>query len=57
MSCPSPGAAVSRDLVRISKPMYLRASLQGVVVDADPGEHCDFLPAQPGHAAVAAIGG
>src|SRR6185437_5672559 len=34
------------------------AALQpGVVVDADPGEERDLLPAQPGHAAVAAVNG
>ena len=27
----------------------------GVVVDVDPGEHGDFLPAQPGNAPVAAV--
>jgi len=29
----------------------------GVVVDADPSEHRDLLPAQSGHPPVAAIGG
>jgi hypothetical protein len=29
----------------------------GVVVDADPGEQRDFLPAQPDNAPVAAVGG
>ncbi|GHA75662.1 hypothetical protein GCM10010345_92320 [Streptomyces canarius] len=34
------------------------AALQAdVVVDADAGEHRDFLAAQPGHAPVAAVGG
>ena len=29
----------------------------GVVVDADPGQERDLFPAQPGHPAVAAVGG
>jgi len=37
-------------------PVQVAALQPGVVVDAHSGEHCDFLPAQPGHPPVTAVG-
>lgn len=49
-----PGERVQDALGNPAEVPTLKAA---VVVNADPGKHGDFLPAEPGHAPVRAVGG